>query len=90
MEVEDKYGIMDLNGNIIIPAKYSEIEKFGDNFYEVKIGGKTRYNDEGLHGLITLEGNTVIPIIYNHISMDGDVIICENDEGSTLYKVIQK
>ena len=84
---DGKYGVMDFDGEIVIPAKYSHIYNY-DNYLIVKIGGESYKDDEGLQGLITNEGKTIIPIKYNRLSKRDDIIIGKNNEGSTLYKII--
>ena len=87
---DEKYGVMSFDGKKIILAKYSEIADFDNKYYIVKIGGKARYNDNGLYGLITYEGLVIIPIEYKNITMEKDILICENDEGTTLYRFEEK
>lgn len=53
-----KWGIIDLNGNAIIPTIYDNVEKVGD-FYKLKLNGK--------YGLANLEGKILLECIYNEI-----------------------
>lgn len=53
-----KWGIIDLNGNVIIPAIYDSVEKVGD-FYKLKLNGK--------YGLANLEGKIILECIYPEI-----------------------
>jgi hypothetical protein len=85
----EKCGVKDFSGNIIIPANYTQIVNFENKYFLIKIGGgKSGIIDEGLWGLMTHENKIIIPIIYNTISKENDIIICINNEGTTLYKII--
>ena len=56
----DKKGIIDTLGNVIVPMKYDEIEPFMDGVARVEIFGDypTHY------GYIDKQGNEVLPVIY--------------------------
>ena len=56
----DKKGIIDTLGNVIVPMKYDEIEPFMDGLARVEIFGDypTHY------GFIDKQGNEVLPVIY--------------------------
>lgn len=54
----EKYGVIDFNGNIIIPNKYPYIEKISEKYYFVNS------NKDG-SGIINASGDTLIPLLYN-------------------------
>jgi len=85
-----KFGVKNLSGNIIMLARYSEITVFHDKYYQIKIGGEANKNDEGLFGLMTLDGKLIIPVEYTNITMNKNILICKNDEGTTLYRFEEK
>ena len=51
--IGDKYGFMDTNCHMVIPAQYAEAMQFSEGLAAVKIGGKWGYIDE--------RGSLVIP-----------------------------
>ena len=51
---DDKYGVMDIDGNILLPAKYDDLVIFGPNYLRTR-DSKDRY------ALLDLEGNVKIP-----------------------------
>ena len=74
---EDKTGVIDLKGNIIIPFHYDEIlpeyRKGGgmylnDSFIRVKANDRT--------GLINSENKTVLPAVYQSITLWGNDLVC--------------
>jgi hypothetical protein len=85
----DKFGLMTFDGKVLIRPIYTDLSYSGDIFFEAKIGGKARYNDEGKKGLITIDGDIIIPIQFQEISIENDLIIARNDDGTTLFKIIK-
>ena len=64
IKINEKFGLIDTNENVVVPCKYDEIEKtriYGD-LISVRIGDK--------QGIINNEGTEIIPIIYDEIDMD--------------------
>lgn len=63
-----KYGVIDLNGNVIVPfGKYSYIYRFDKGFARVKL---EKYGQRGLirkYGLIDEQGKEVLPVEYDDI-----------------------
>lgn len=53
----DKYGLADVNGNLIVPLKYDRIDHFYENMAAVCLNNKM--------GFIDKAGKEVIPPIYN-------------------------
>ena len=43
VQLGDKYGYVDSKGNILLPAKYNNIEWIDSTFARVNIGGKISY-----------------------------------------------
>jgi hypothetical protein len=54
----EKWGVIDLNGNIIIRGKYPYIEKISEKYYFVN-------NNKNGAGVINASGDTLIPLLYN-------------------------
>lgn len=73
----EKQGIKDFDGNIIIPAVYHNIGILTRPLLTVSIGDKEDHKD----GLITMEGTEVLPAEYESISWcrDDHHIICRKD-----------
>ncbi len=71
-----KWGIVDKNGKQLTPFKYSNIEKFDDNFVLVNINTfKNPYDENyykgmwiGKYGLVDKSGREITPIKYSIIS----------------------
>lgn len=61
---QDKFGLIDLEGNIIKKAIYEEI-----NAFEYK-EGELLVKQNGKYGLINIKGATLIDIKYDEISLD--------------------
>ncbi len=74
---DDKCGIKDFDGNIIIPPKYYEIYGVGNALLTVSIGEE----DNRKEGLITQDGRVVLPTEYNRIiSSEDNYYVCQRDE----------
>ncbi|QFQ12069.1 WG repeat-containing protein [Pseudoprevotella muciniphila] len=59
----EKYGIVNNKGKIIIAAKYENLESFVQNLYIAKIANKND-NSRELYGVIDIKEKTVIPFDY--------------------------
>lgn len=62
---DDKYGLININGNKITPAIYESIEtlEYKDEILKIKKDGK--------YGLIDINGNEIVEAKYNSITTDG-------------------
>lgn len=60
----DKYGLIDLDGNVIVKNKYEQIASFGYKEGEILVKENNKY------GLITENGNQIIKTIYDNIELD--------------------
>lgn len=66
----DKWGVLDLNSNVIIPFSYDSAIEFNDGFAIVK--------RDGLFGIIDECDNTLIEFKYRYISLEDKLIRCED------------
>ncbi|OUS68111.1 hypothetical protein B1748_34680 [Paenibacillus sp. MY03] len=71
---DDKAGVIDLNGNIVVPIRYNEIRRFMDGMWVVR-------SDEGF-GFANYEGEEVIPPQYEIVSgfMNGIAVVRDNED----------
>ena len=91
VEIHGKYGIINIDGKIVIPANYCKIipQHAADrqDFYRMipsfrnglvkLILGNCKNNDECKYGVIDQSNNVVIPFIYDYIYSDtNDYFIC--------------
>jgi len=67
-EANDKFGYMDKNGNIIIPAEYSY--KQNNNTIPVFYKGVIALKKGDKAGIIDKTGKTIIPFEYDNVSVD--------------------
>lgn len=58
VKIDNKWGAIDKNGNVIIPFNYTELEAFNEGFAKVK-------GDNNKYGFINKQGEVVIPMIYD-------------------------
>ena len=65
VEINGKWGVIDRNFKLVIPAIYDEIEKYFKNFAIVKKGEKW--------GIIDMKGNKVVDCKYNSIRFKDDL-----------------
>jgi len=88
-KVGGRCGIKNFDDEIIIPPEYASIGKFGNKFYKVGIGGQgdVVYEEKYRLGLIKLDGKIVLPIEFKSILKADDIIIAEDDTGTTLYRI---
>lgn len=47
--LNDKKGIMDINGKVVFPPKYEEIERYEEGFYPFQQGGKWGFMDKNFN-----------------------------------------
>lgn len=66
-----KYGLLDLDGNVVVQAEYDNIESL--NFKP----GKLLVKKNNFYGVIDIKGNIVVDIKYS--SIEGDGFCTEND-----------
>ena len=59
-EIGEKFGVVDLNGKIIVPYKYDQIFKYNNNLARVQTGGRWT----GKYGFIDLKGNEIVKCKY--------------------------
>ena len=72
LEQNQKYGVIDRNGNIVIEASYTEANNFSDGLALVKsrdviCTGTDRFDG---YGYINVKGELVIPFEYYYMSTD--------------------
>jgi len=79
--IGERYGFMDVNCQMVVPAKYSEAFEFSEGLAAVKIGGKWGYIDE--------RGSVVIPPKFAGAWFFSDGLASVKlDEGSPLWGFI--
>lgn len=61
----EKYGLIDFNGNVIVEPEYEEIDSF--NYKE----GLLLVKNNGKYGVINIDGEEVIKTKYDYIESDG-------------------
>ncbi len=62
VERDNKFGYVDLNGEVIIPLKYDQLEPFSEG---LAVAGRIDYNaGHPKYGYINPQGEIVIPLIY--------------------------
>lgn len=69
-------GIIDVDGNVIVPFKYNSI----NGFVWDKSGRLAVVNDDGLLGHVDLDGNEVIPCQFPFVICGDDGHFCFNQE----------
>lgn len=67
-QYDQKFGIMDVNGKVIIPPRYTGIQPFQDQRAVVNVSEDYRNK----YGLIDLKGNYVIQPTFNDINLLGE------------------
>lgn len=69
----EKQGIRDFDGNVVIKPIYHEIHGLDEPLFTVRVGNKDDYKE----GLITPDGKEVVPAIWHRISWENNNrIIC--------------
>ena len=66
-KLNDKYGVIDNTGSIIVPNKYHGIGEFIDNLAWVSIKSVNFNKETRLYGYVDLQGKEVLPIEYELI-----------------------
>lgn len=68
-KLNDKYGLIDNTGRIILSNKYHAIGKFVDNLACVRVDVKSADSNKetDLYGYVDLQGNEVLPVEYEFI-----------------------
>lgn len=68
-KLNDKYGLIDNTGRIILPNKYHAIGKFVDDLACVRVDVKSADSNKetDLYGYVDLQGNEVLPVEYEFI-----------------------
>jgi hypothetical protein len=84
---ELKYGVIDLNGNVIVPfGRYDYIDGFDRGFARVLVNIPTSPGSRKC-GIINEQGEEVLPVEYDNIwnfyGKDYDTIIVEKDKTSS-------
>jgi mRNA-degrading endonuclease HigB of HigAB toxin-antitoxin module len=77
-EINDKWGVIDINGKIIIEAKYNKISAGKQNQFIVK--------KDNEYGVIDLKGDIIFDIEYKSISHKKNTYIMSQKNSSYLYK----
>ena len=63
VEKDEKYGVIDKTGKIIVPLEYDEVGDFQNGYAAVGRGDYTNKK----YGFVDLNGNVVIPLIYDYV-----------------------
>jgi hypothetical protein len=79
----DKYGVMDFDERIIIPAKFHRIYNVDDEFLKVCLGDE----NVSLKGLFTQNGEEIFPAVFESICCDKNTIIARSKKGSEVFSV---
>ena len=81
----EKYGVINVKGDIIIEPKYDYISEFAKGFALVYISVKNKY--ENYWGVINTRGNEIIPPLAKHISsidvLNNGWFACTDEEFKT-------
>ena len=62
----EKYGVININNNVIIPFSYDGIELIRGKYYKVKIGTE-RNSNNNVYGIMDFEGKIIVPLEYSPI-----------------------
>ena len=84
VEKDGKWGVIDTQGNTVIPFEFERIEGFSDGLAVIYSGGK--------HGYIDMQGNIIIPADYDIARnfSGGYAIVGKNSGNQTLYGAINQ
>lgn len=66
-----KWGLVNLQGNVLLPFEYEEIHAFDDNWEKAK-GAYAIVKKNGKWGVVDTTGKEILPCIYGSISETGD------------------
>ena len=76
-EEPEKWGIKDLDGNILVPAQFKHISDGGYKTYHFCVE-----NQDGKCGVIDAHGNWIIPCVYDRLWRKGTFFIADKDRKS--------
>ena len=69
---DEKCGLMNLDGEIILPLEYDSVSEFSENL--------TRIEKYGKYGFVNTMGEIVVPLIYDYIgALSNDLAAVEKD-----------
>ena len=71
-----KYGVIDIDGNIVVPFEYSEAYHIFDDLFIVR---KNLNYQDWVMGVIDSKGTIIIPLIYEYINHSNGFIACYKD-----------
>lgn len=81
---DNKYGVIDTNGNFTIPAEYEFIYYLGDGFFQVK-------NKDGKAGVLSSAGETIIQMNFDNVfHLQKNYFMVESEGLSGCYDVTGK
>lgn len=81
----EKCGIKDFDGNILVEPKYYELRGIDNPLLIVRVGDKDNYKE----GMITRNGTEVIPAIYHSIRwINKEYFVCCGNEGCEMHRMI--
>ena len=84
-----KYGVADLNGNIVLPVEYSQVDVSGDNIYATdENNNRTVYDIKG--NKLDIDANTVILTVGNDKEYQINMKALDAKTNYDLYKNGQK
>ena len=66
-ETYEKYGLIDLNGQVVLPVEYDEIKGAGDSYYPEQ-DKVLLIKKNGLYGVINEKIDIIIPLKYDNMS----------------------
>lgn len=92
VKVKDKWGYIDFDGKMVIPAQYTSASGFRRNMAEVEVDGKSwwvedppgvriRHHKPGRSGIISKTGEIIIPLQYEDIRTLGLGIVAVKRSG---------
>lgn len=70
--IGDRCGIIDINGNEVVPCIYDEAKYLFDDLFAVRINTESGY----FYGVINDRQETIIPFQHKYISRKGNFICC--------------
>ena len=78
---DEKYGVIDSTGKVILPFKYEALEHFDPFSFEtdIKRGDAFIVTENGKQGVINTKGKLLIPMEYEFIETCSNGIICKKE-----------